>query len=329
MAAVHVLLFALISLRTTLWADFVITNHLLPSECATWCDSICISVILTQGFLVGVCLTIGGVPTAERAERIAATKNRMIVIVTTAFIQGITLCLLILSCDAWYSWWIRLGPAIIISQGSLLAMWVSHGGKPTPWRAVAFLLVAAVFGLPSAKGFVVRTPLIEQTINVMVVLLLLRFLGLRLRKPDSMAEDRLQPFQFSIKQALSWLTASVIFMSAMQYLKYVYAAYLQPNAQWDARHAICFDLSNLGVALAAIWLSLGNRWIIIRCLALLAGIGICALWEGQVLPPMSWYCAIELSCEAAVTMISLLVVRLAGYRLTWHWPFRRPKPDQT
>jgi hypothetical protein len=35
-----------------------------------------------------------------------------------------------------------------------------------------------------------------------------------------------------------------------------------------------------------------------------------------------------LGCEAAVTATSLLVVRLAGYRLVWHWPFRRWKPDQ-
>ena len=33
-----------------------------------------------------------------------------------------------------------------------------------------------------------------------------------------------------------------------------------------------------------------------------------------------------LACEAAVTAASLFVVRLAGYRLVWHWHFRRPKP---
>jgi len=324
LAAVHLLVFLLMHFRRTQWP-----TSWTSFERAFWIDSICFSVILAQGFLVGLWAAIGSIPTAERAVRILAMKHPITAIISAmAFIQLLVLCLLVMNFKLWYELWASYylsdavwpQEAIAFSQGSLLGLWVSHGGKPKPWRAVVFLLIAAVLGFPSAEGFAIRTPLIEQAVDVMAVLLLLRFLGLRLIKADPKTEDRLQPLQFSVGQALSWLTASVIFMSAMQYLKYVFAAYFQNNPE----NAICVNLSSLGVALAAMWLSLGNKWIIIRCLAQLAVIVLGARLVEQIVPWRPWTWTMRLSLQAAVTAESLLVVRLAGYNLMWHWSLRRP-----
>jgi len=221
----------------------------------------------------------------------------------------------------WERWgqteWITLScTAIFCSQGYLLGLWAAFGGKPTPWRAIFVVLIVVAWewllGFDSATMIV-----LGQTFIAMGVLFLARFLGLRLSKGK--AEDHLGHLQFSVGQALLWMTAFVVFMAASHYLKDFFAVSYGAGGIFDFVFV-------LGVALAATWLACGRRWFALRCLAVLAMIGLGGAWcvRSNQLP---WLQAGSLlGCEAGLIAASLLVVRLAGYRLVWHWPFRRPKP---
>jgi hypothetical protein len=150
----------------------------------------------------------------------------------------------------------------------------------------------------------------------MGILLLARFLGFRLSEAERGDEDHLGHLQFSIGQALSWMTALAVFMGATHYL-YFLDSYFDNRILW-------LPASGLAVGLASMWLMLGSRRTALRCFTLLAVIGLGTGWNVW-LSDLPWG-AFLLGCEAAITAASLLVVRLAGYRLVWHWPFRHPIP---
>ncbi len=215
--------------------------------------------------------------------------------------------------------------AVFSSQGCLLGLWAALGGKPTLWRATAVIIGAAAWGwyiglLTNGPIATATAVLAGQTFQIMVILLLARFMGLRLSKAERGNGDHLGNLQFSVEQALSWMTALAVFMGATHYLKDSFAMYFN-------RSEVCLSASWLAVGLATMWLVCGGRWIVFRCSTLLLLIGFGTAWIGRVneLLPL-WGCAILLCCEAAVTAASLAIVRLAGYRLVWHWPFRRSKP---
>jgi len=236
--------------------------------------------------------------------------------------------------------------SLLLSQGFLLGLWAALGGKPTPWRATSLVIVAASWGwfthyqkhdytLAIAIATIFLT---GQTIQVMGILLLARFMGLGLNRAT---DDYLGHLQFSIGQALSWMTALAVFLGATHYL-YFLDDYFDKRVLW-------LPALGLAMCLAAMWLILGSRWITLRCFTLILIIGLGTVWIGRV-EPMPWWQAAALLggeavvtaaslvwwqaahllvCEAVLTAVSLAVARLAGYRLVWHWPFRRLKPDQT
>jgi hypothetical protein len=143
--------------------------------------------------------------------------------------------------------------------------------------------------------------------------------------------------QFSIGQALLWMTALAVFMAATHYLKETFAA----RFMWQDN---CLYALWSAFALAAMWLVCGKKWWFSRWLPVLVGMGFEIAWvcwvalskplplgpSSAIIPLISpgkraIWCACLLGCEAVVTTASLLVVRLAGYRLIWHWSLRRPK----
>jgi len=212
--------------------------------------------------------------------------------------------------------------AFLFSQGYLLGLWAALGGKPTPWRAMFLVIVAGTWGwfVHYQKGnyslaiSFATIVLLGQMFQVTGVLLLARFMGLRLNK----AEDHLGHLQFSIGQALSWMTALAVFMGAIHYMDFFDLLFVY--------NEICFPVSALAVGVAATWLICGSTWIALRCSTLLAMIGFGLTWCVWGGHESWWGCTNLLGCEAVVTAASFVVVRLAGYRLTWHWPFRRAKP---
>jgi len=210
----------------------------------------------------------------------------------------------------------RLG--IFSGQGFLLGLWAALGGKPAPWRAMFVVMVATLAPIEGAGLF-----LLGQALFAMGVLLLSRFMGLGLSKDKVATEDREGHLQFSLKQALIWMTAFAVFMAATHYFdEYSFGPYFEMRNLY-------FPASCFAVGLATTWLVCGRRWIFLRFFTLLAMIGPGTRWLVRVRPlDLSWGQGAELlGCVAAVTAASLGVVRLAGYRLVWHSPFPRSKRE--
>jgi hypothetical protein len=162
-------------------------------------------------------------------------------------------------------------------------------------------------------------------------LLVARFMGLGLGKVEQGNNDETTHMQFSIGEALMWTTALAVFMSGTHYLTNSRTIYKDELESY-------FSISRLAVGLATIWLICGGRadktredriaWIAVRFITLLLLIGIGADWALRVgmFSGSPWWGAFILASEAVVTAASLVVVRLAGYRLMWRWPFRAPHP---
>ncbi len=253
-------------------------------------------------------------------------KHPRLALWTLAAVHLLLFILLPLCWKPWaYSSWITYSClAIFFSQGYLLGLWAAIGGKPSPWRASFVVIVASILvwfthqRLNYLLTGLATITVTGQSFQVMGIFLLARFMGLGLNQVE--AEDHLSHLQFSIGQALSWMTAFAVFMGATRYLWSYFVWY-------SGLLSFRVPASCLAVALATTWLILGDRLTIIRCFTLLVMVGFGTAWIAQVVQPFDpwWHCAIMLVCEAAVVAASLVVVRLAGYRLMWHWHFRRPK----
>ena len=216
---------------------------------------------------------------------------------------------------------------LLPSQGNLIGFWTALGGKRTPWR-VTFTVVGIVACLVVCDWCHYHDPFshavllfVWQTISVGVLLLLARLAGLRLRQIGSEhMEGELRRFQFLLWQMLVWTTVLAVVVSSAHYIP----SRLQPDFHLNpalARAALCCTC----VALVSIWLALGRRWLVARAFLLIVttiGLGtVTLLWQTggrRPLPLMLLgnYCLV-LFAVAAWTTASLLVVRLAGYRLTW------------
>jgi hypothetical protein len=211
---------------------------------------------------------------------------------------------------------------LLLSQSNLLGFWTALGGKRTPWR-VTLTVVGIVVCLAACdwsgyydlrSGAVLV--FVWQTINVSVLLLLARMMGLKLIQTGSeRVEQELGRFQFSLWQMLSWTTVFAIVLSALHYLPYN----LQPDFRFNpivARIAVSCG----SVALASMWVALGRRWLIARVVLLVAtiGSGAAVLWYSAGARFETWaYFCLLLLIQAAWTTGWLLVVRWAGYELTW------------
>jgi hypothetical protein len=250
--------------------------------------------------------------------------------------------LLILLWDHnYFSWMNYSRMTVSASQGCLLGIWVALGGKSPPWRVIAATGSAAgwtwyMAGLLSEGPVATAiSALVDEMFLVTGILLLARFMGLRLDKRESGSYSHPGHLQFSVGQALLWMTALAVFMGATYYLKDCFGMYFN-------KREVCFPASCLTVGLAVMWLVCGRlpsdikirrdriMWVGNQCFAVLFAIFVGAEWIRRVHGQSEgWEDVYMLACEAAITAASLYIVRLAGHRLTWHWPFRRPKPDKT
>lgn len=211
-----------------------------------------------------------------------------------------------------------LGP----SQGGLLGAWIALGGKGTSWRVllavggiVAYLWCVGRFG--EVDG-IFHLLLAWAAWVVSALLLLARFTGLRIVRGEAPNQQRPQ---FSLRDAFVWMTAFAVLLGATCWQSSPFEHIANDLADAGFWTAVG---SSAAVSLACFWLVLGTHWLGVRILvlplaiaagavALRAGIGFLAVWAFATL----------LSFEAAWIVGSLLVVRLAGYRLTWQWRFGR------
>jgi hypothetical protein len=221
-------------------------------------------------------------------------------------------------------WWISVFPLMILPcQGNLVGIWTTLGGKGTPFR-VMLIVVAFVIGVcinfPNRLQTGISFPLfLFQMVNVTAVLLVLKFTGLELMLlPIKAWEPR--PFQFTIGQMMAWTATLAVSLSACHYLPNNFSAPYDDIFSW-AIHISC-----MAVALASIWLAFGKRRLIFRVIAVIVAVGggaaLLEKWTGFIGFGIGCF---MLASQAVWTIFSLLVIRWAGYRMTWHWRLRRFK----
>jgi len=216
------------------------------------------------------------------------------------------------------SLWFLLLP-LAPCQGSLLSLWAAFGGKGTPWRSVVSVLGVVSYYIVVRRHFDDReflgiwvAILTLQTLLFVAALLLARLCGLELCRPDSHRMETV--LQFSLARAISWMTAIGISLGVLLSLP-----------KWhhligEMEQRVC--LPCIIVAAASSWSALGRTEFGLRlgCVAISVAIGTFMLGTNWV---EFVGIAFELSVLAAWLAVSLAPVRLAGYRLTWRWRFRR------
>ncbi len=237
-----------------------------------------------------------------------------------------------------YCWLEGYRIKILGSQGCLLGLWAVLGGRLSPWRVVAVAVGTAAWGwfnflaTPSELPDVVLKFVdwdipTERAFWTMGILLPARFAGLELSRATLGNKGRAGHPQFSLWQALEWMTATAMFLGAVHYISeavdYVTVVFRFNPIQWR----MGIEATSTAVSFATLWLVLGRKSLLLRCTVLLLTISIgtaMLVWSGAW---PRWDVSRLLIYEAAWLSASLLVVRLAGYRLIWNWRFRRLKAE--
>ena len=209
--------------------------------------------------------------------------------------------------------------ALAPSQASLLGFWAAFAGRGNAWRFV--MVVTLVVGhyvlndrvFDSGEMQFWLAVQVIQALPWLIAVLVARSLGLRLIHEIDRDGDL---FQFSLRQALGWMAAVGVLLTAVRWMPEDFpTSFLRPSG-WAIPGGCSL------IAAASMWLTLGRRWLPIRLLLLpisvAAATTILKLGIGFL---DVWVYATLMACEAAWLIVSLLVVRTAGYRLVWHWRF--------
>lgn len=213
---------------------------------------------------------------------------------------------------------------LIPTQGVLLGLWIAMGRRwAIPWRACLGIEIVAATAFAEHQFSTYPEPqltpiLVWETCLVALMLVLLRGGGLRMSCSGVPAMTR-PPFQFSLLEVFSWMTATAVFLTLLQ----SYAPYrdLFPKPGFNSLGIGCLAL----LALPILWLVFGRRWFPLRCLA--CGTSLAATTFGIIAAYRIYVevtgIALQLSIYTAWLIASFLVIRWAGYRLEWQWRFGR------
>jgi hypothetical protein len=215
--------------------------------------------------------------------------------------------------------WFMLGP----SQGVLLAFWAILGGGKLLWRTLSTTLgtliyVGCLFGVKQSLNSDWLIIVIGQLGISAAILLLARLAGFRLfRFSDSKATSG--PFQFYIRDMLAWTTAIAVILSAWRCLPEDAFDFLS-----DPSPAMAFVSLSL-VAVVSMFSTLGRQWLVARIVLLPTSVVVAAIVLKECMPGAhpTWFLAFIFCLMAFWLVGSFLVLRLAGYRLTWRRPFGR------
>jgi hypothetical protein len=208
---------------------------------------------------------------------------------------------------------------MVPAQGTLLGFWIAMGGRKTmPWRACAALgiVVAAVLG----RGSLHPSPMPEHAsllsdgvVLAAATMLVLRVVGLRLTHVAAPEAPR-SPLQVSILEILSWTTAAAVMLGVWQSVPEA-AMQIFPSG-WDDMLLLSFAFTIL--AATSLWLVFGETPLIARGLAFAVLLGPLSFFVCQLAgAPQIGRVVFILSVYSAWVIASLVVVRLAGYRVGW------------
>ena len=201
------------------------------------------------------------------------------------------------------------------SQVGLLAIWLALGRRATPWRLAA--LIAVVVGwswiLSSIQG---GGPdgvvfLLPQAATVVTVLALARFLGLRLYVIDAEPADieGNRPWQFTLARLFAWTTSLAICLGLLSLT-------FRHCHDWNADNLLAIPIFTIGstavILFCCLWLALTGlrRQLLVSLLViLLFGYGLFVHIHHSIL--------LLFALKILLIVASLLVFRVAGYRLSW------------
>jgi len=205
-------------------------------------------------------------------------------------------------------------------QGSLLGIWIGFGGRATPWRLIGTTIGLVVctwclkMGFPHADMHLWGYCVLPETIGTSLLLVLLRFCGLGItwHAPGSPAPEK-QKLQFSIRSLMEWTAALAVLLGTLPMMPEQFRlVFIRDILEFCG---LCGSQALL--TLAVLWTTLGTRWPVARILVLgpvLAAAGSMAMIDS----PLSFGEAIlHLAFHAFWMVVSLWVLRRAGYRLTW------------
>jgi hypothetical protein len=216
------------------------------------------------------------------------------------------------------------------TQGVLLGLWIAMGRRwAIPWRAcLGIVIVAATFPVPVFGMFDVT--LLWEMWFIALALLVMRIAGLRMIHVDVPATTT-GPFQFSLLEILSWMTATAVFL-----------ALLKMTAQFSLLEVLSMPLTSIDelallatsvvLALPAMWLVFGRRWLQQRCLGCMGAVAVASVAFAAIrtaanpIVPVGTITLVKAFLFSVLTawlIACFLVIRWAGYRLEWRWRFSR------
>jgi hypothetical protein len=214
--------------------------------------------------------------------------------------------------------------ALLTSQSFSLALWTAWGGKRT-FRRMALTVVGMVAVmhvgwhfcyLHDYRNFLVF--FMPLTAAACAVFLVLRLLGLELKLPTEPEAPR-RVFQFSLIQLMGLTLTLAVCLSALQYLP-------KDNYLFDLK-TLFLTGSCILVGMVSVGLVFFRRWLLLRVFAFPATLILATAlirWKYYAYIPF-FDAQFFFTVLSIGTMISLAIVRWAGYRMTWHRRFRLVK----
>jgi hypothetical protein len=214
--------------------------------------------------------------------------------------------------------------ALGASQATLVLAWAALGSGNFAWRVYPAFLGTVVYlcWLPVKDADWLLTtcgPIFAWG----PIFLLARILGFKVAEAfdDGEAPARLQ---FTIRDILAWTTGLAVTLSVLHYLPTTWIPRRPPP-----RELIFMFGGLLPNAIAALYCALGDRRLFVRLATMVLApvVGVCV---PVALDHDFNIGGLVLFYEAMAFWLiaSLLLVRWAGYRLVWQWPYGRKRQEE-
>lgn len=233
---------------------------------------------------------------------------------------------------------------LALGQLSLLALWAGLGKTPLPWRLLGLVVAAAFWAVLWAQWedllhHAQVTTISRLTTKYMVAFLfaaalvsapviVLRLAGGQIVRTDEVRSPTppgagLSRWQFSLGRVLSWITATALLLGFLRWtLRYdLVRKELAPLRGTRELPVLCFWVVVCAILLLiGLWAVLARRRTVLRgaigfSLITLAACRDYRTWTGGPywFAPFLW--------ATLFAAASFLVLRVAGYRLTWRRPW--------
>jgi hypothetical protein len=226
-----------------------------------------------------------------------------------------------------------------MSQIGLLSAWAALGKTPAPWRAVGLVLPLALWSYlmgiswataGSSPAIVITSRetlyLVTEALAIVALLGTGRAAGLKLTTVGEAAmsddQEARRRYQFSLGYLFSWLTATAIVLAALGYT-FDLSRLATPGQPFSGDYVIAAPAHAILVSASLyVVLAKGRRFLrgAVGLAALVTAAGL--LWRVNRGVRTA---GLLVASQAIWLILSLSVVRVAGYRLVWR---RRSAPPQ-